>query len=260
VGFLALPGEIVTARRWPPHRFRHSKEHIMSNQADPAAARRRSWRIVGSLALAHIVLMLAGFTFQRVARLGDAPSTVLSVYRGSPAGAAGFGGAVSLLGFVAFLFAATLLAQLLRGRTDMTRWLAGLVSTAGATYVGITLGVAFAGSDAARYGAHRAWPATTVAAVGSLHWFGVFMATAILGVFTVTLAARLWVTGLLPRWVALGGFAAGACCLAAAAVPPEDIVDDATLVWMVWFVALGVAALRVRPRETASTAVPAAAA
>lgn len=233
----------------------------MSNQADhepidPSAVRRRLWRIVGSLAVAHVVLMLAGFTFQRVSRLGDAPGTALAVYRGSSLGAAGLGSAVSLAGFIALLFVAPLLAQLLRGNTATTRWLSRVIAGTASVYVAITLAVGFAASAAARYGAHHALPAPDVVALNTLHWFSVFVATAILGVFLLTVAARLWATGQLPRWVAVLGLVAGVCCLAAAVNPPEDVVDNTTLVWMAWFVALGVTGLRGGRRETVAVPVP----
>jgi hypothetical protein len=234
----------------------------MFDQVDPDhtasnTERRRLWRIVGSLAIAHVVLMLAGFTLQRVSRLGDAAGSALATYRGSSVSAAGIGSAVSLAGFVALLFAAPLLAQLLRGDTAASRWLSRVIASTASVYVGITLAVGFAASGAARYGAHHGLPESTVDALNTLHWFGVFVATAILGVFILTVAARLWVSGQLPRWIAVLGFVAGICCLAAAVNPPENIVDNTTLVWMAWFVALGVAALRGRRRETGGVPVPA---
>ena len=230
----------------------------MFDQADPVAARRRSWQIVGSLALAHIVLMLTGFALQKVSRLGDPPGTALAVYRGSSLGAAAIGSAVSLLGFLALLVAVPLIARLLRGDTEGTRWLSGVIASSGSVYVAITLAVGFAASAAARYGAHHAMPAATVDALSTVHWFGVFVATPILGVLLLTIAARVWSTGVLPRWVAAFGFVAGACCLAAAVNPPEDVVDDTTLVWMAWFVVFGITALRARSRATDAAPVVAA--
>jgi hypothetical protein len=147
---------------------------------------------------------------------------------------------------------------LLRGSTDATRWLGSVIASSGAVYVAITLGVAFAASDAARYAAHNGTPGTTVAALSNLHWLAVFMATVILGVFTVAVAAAVWTSHLLPRWVAVLGFLAAAACLTAAVNPPENVVDDATLLWMAWFIALGVTALRASRRPAlVMTATPA---
>ena len=209
----------------------------------PPAPSRRLWQVAGALALAHVALMLAGFALTSVARLGAAPGSIVGVYRASSESAAGIGGAISLLGFLAFFLAVPVFARLLRGGTEGTRWLSAVLSAAGVLYVGLTFALPFAASSAARYEAHRGLPAGTVAALSDLRWFGVDTATVVLGVFTLAVAAGAWATRLLPRWVAVGGFLAGVACLVPAVGPPEDVVDDLTLLWMVWFVLLAVAAL-----------------
>lgn len=207
-------------------------------------APRRIWQVAGGLALAHIVLMLAGFVGTPVSRLGDSPAAAVAAYRGSSAVAAAIGSAVSVLGFLAFLLAVPLFARLLRTDSEPGRWLAAVITISGALYVGMTLALPFAASSAARYAAHHGLPAETVLAISNLHWFGVFLATVLLGVFTLAVAGSAWATRRLPRWVAGAGVVAGICCLAAAVLPPEDVVDDVTLIWMLWFVLLAVSALR----------------
>jgi hypothetical protein len=205
---------------------------------------RRLWPVVGGLALAHIALMFGGFTLTPVARLGSSPGAAVAAYRGSSLAAAGIGSAISLLGFVAFLCVALLLARLLRGQTETSRWLADVCVAAGTLYVGLTFALPYAASGLARYGAQHGMAAETVAAFSDLHWFGDDMATVMLGVFTVVVSIRVWNTRALPRWVAIAGFVAGACCLVTATAPPENVLDDVTLIWIVWFVVLAVAALR----------------
>jgi len=185
-----------------------------------------------------------------VPRFGDSPGTAAATYRGSAAGPAAIGGAVSLLGFAAFLLLATMLPRLVRRSGETNRWLAATVPASGAVYVGITLGIGFAGSGAARFAAQHGLPASTVAALSDLHWLGVYVATAVLGLFTLVLAAALWTSHTLPRWTAALGFVAGASCFAAAAQPPSGVVDDVTLIWMIWLVLFAVVALRgPRPRS-----------
>jgi hypothetical protein len=219
-------------------------------------ARRRLWPVVGGLALAHVALMFAGFAFTPVARLGSSTGAAVAAYHGSSRTAAGIGSAISLLGFVAFLCAALLLARLLRGETETSRWMAGVCAAAGSLYVGLTFALPYSASGLARYGAQHGMARETVAAFSDLHWFGDDMATVMLGVFTVSVAVAVWITRALPRWVAIGGIVAGVCCLGTAGFPPEDVLDDVTLIWIVWFVVLAVAALRagrirtVRPPAT----------
>jgi hypothetical protein len=222
-------------------------------------APRRLWPVAGTLALAHVALMFAGFTLTPVGRLGDDPASVADAYRGSSLVAGGVGSAVSLLGFVAFLLGALLLARLLRGDTEGSRWLATVVGTAGALYVGLTFVLPYAASGMARYGAHHGLPDEIVAAFSDLHWFGDDLATVMLGVFTLAVAVGVWLTRRLPRWVAIGGFVAGGCCLVTATFPPETVLDNVTLIWIVWFVALAVAALRAGRVRASSSAVPVAA-
>jgi hypothetical protein len=215
----------------------------------------RLWRAAGWLALAHIATMLGGFAVEKVAPLGAKPSAVASAYVTWPTGKALVGSYVAGTGFLLFLLVATLLGRLLRGEGDTSAWLSSVVAASGCVYVAITLATAFALSSAALYAGHHGATLATVSALGDAHWFAVFFATAVLGLFTLTVAAAVYATGALPRWVSYGGFAAGVACLVGA-IPGarEAFVDDATLVWMVWYVGLAVAALR-RPRGAMSSAL-----
>jgi hypothetical protein len=223
------------------------------------SAPRRLWLAAGGLALSHIVLMLAGFVGTPVSRLGDSPAAALATYRGSSPVGAGIGSAVSVLGFLALLLAVPLFARLLREDSESGRWLAAVITLSGALYVGLTLALPFAASSAARYDAQHGTPAETVLAISNLQWFGGFLATVLLGVFTLAVAAAAWRTRRLPRWVAGAGVVPGVCCVAAAAMPPENLVDDVTLVWMVWFVLFAVTALRAGRVRSRSLSEPVAA-
>ena len=102
----------------------------------------------------------------------------------------------------------------------------------------------------ALYDGHHGAPEALVAELNHVHWFAIFLATAALGVFTLAVAAGALLTGVLPRWVAYTGFAAGALCILAVPAAGAGLVNGATLVWVAWFVGLAVAALRgprVRP-------------
>jgi hypothetical protein len=208
------------------------------------------WRLAGGLAIAHLVLMLGGFSLQRVAPLGARSGTVAADYVRWSTTKAFTGAYVDLLAFLVFVLAATLLARLMRGESEVSGWLSSIIAATGSIYVAVTLATAMADSSAAHYAGRHGAPLATVTALGQVHWFGVALATGVLGVFTLAVAAAAFTTGLLPRWVSYAGVVAGAACLVGA-VPGarEGLVDYATLIWMVWFVGLGVAALR-RPRLT----------
>ena len=219
-----------------------------------AASRRetaRLWRTAGVLAIAHVVLMLAGFAFQRVAPLDSSPATVVSTLRDQALGRTYAGSAIDLVAFLVLLADVALLARLMRGRDETTRWLASLATASGTVYVAVTFGTAFAGATGALYATHQGSDASIVAALSSLHWFAVLVATGALGLLTALIGALAWRTRALPRWLAVGSFLVGAVCFAGSVPGTGSLVDNVTLLWIVWFVATGVAAIRAGSRRRA---------
>lgn len=215
-----------------------------------AAANGRLWRVAGWLLIAHIVLMLGSFSLQRIAPLG-APSAVVVADHVRWSMAKGFsGGYLTALSFLVFVAFAMLLARLLRGHTETSGWLSATVGASAVIYTASTF-TGLAALGAALYDGHHGAPLPLVTALDHLHWFAIFLATAALGMFILALAAAVRVTDALPRWVASTGFVAGAVCIAAVPGARVGLVDVATLVWVVWFVAFGVAALR-RGRNSVS--------
>ena len=202
------------------------------------------WLIAGGLGLAHLALMLAGFSLQRVAPLGSRRTTIVADHVTWSMTKGFSGGYLVCLSFIAFMLFATLLARLLRGTSELSAWLASAIAALGAIYVAVTLGAGLSDLGAALYGGHHGAPLAIVTAFDQAHWFAVFVATTVLGAFTLTVGAAVWVSGLLPRWVAASGLVAGAVVLAGVAAASTDAVNDATAVWMLWFVALAIAALR----------------
>ena len=202
------------------------------------------WRVAGGLAIVHVALMFGSFSLQRVADLGAKPASVTSAFVAHSA-TQGFAGAyLTLLSFVVFLLAATLLARLLRGGGEVSAWLSSAITATATIYVAVTLAAELANVGAAIYDGHHGAPLSTVTALDHAHWFGVFAATAVLGVFTFAVAAAALVGRELPRWIGFTGLVPGLLCLASGAGPRTGLVGGATMLWAIWFVALGVVALR----------------
>lgn len=205
---------------------------------------RRLWRVVGALAVAHVALMFGSFSLQRVADLGAKPSAVVADFV-TFSMTKGFTGLyLTALSFLVFLLVATLLARLLRGGSEVSGWLSSSIAASASIYVAVTIGSELANVGAALYDGHHGAPLSTVTAFDHVHWFGTFLATLVLGVFTLSVAAAVLVGGILPRWVGFAGVVAGVVCLASGAGAHTGLVGAATLVWTVWFVALAVVALR----------------
>jgi hypothetical protein len=108
----------------------------------------------------------------------------------------------------------------------------------------MTLAVALPGVAAAVYDGHHGASVGVVTALSDLHYFATFASMAVLGVFTMALAAAAQVSGALSRWVAYPGYVVGVLCLAAVPGAGLGLVDDAMLIWVIWFVVTGIAALR----------------
>jgi hypothetical protein len=221
--------------------------------------RRGLWRVAGILAIAHVVLMLAGLAGGKVATVGSKPGAYIAAYVDGPLTERLAGACLASASFLVFLLAATLFARLLRGRSELGNWWASTVAASGAIYVAITLAVALPGVAAAVYDGHHGASVSIVTALSDLHYFATFASMAVLGMFTVALAAAAQVSGALSRWVAYPGYAVGLLCLAAVPGAGLGLVDDAMLVWMIWFIVTGIAALRnARSAQVQARTVPAA--
>jgi hypothetical protein len=208
------------------------------------------WRVVGVLAIVHVVSLLASYALQKVADLGGKPSAVTSAFVTFSAGKGFAGEYLTCLSLLVFLFAATLLARLVRGDSELSGWLASVVGAAGAIYVAVSLASYLPALGAALYEGHHGAPLATVTTLDHLHWFGAFVSTAVLGAFTLAAAAAIRVSGLLPAWLGYAGLAVGIICLAGGEGARMSLNGAASLAWAAWFVLLGVAALR-GPRQEA---------
>jgi len=212
--------------------------------AEHDEGRRRLWRTAGVLMIAHVVLMLAGLSMGKVATVGASPAAYISAYVHGSLVERLAGGCVAGAGFLVFLLAATLLARLLRGESELGNWQASVAAASGGIYVALSLAVAIPGADAAAYDGHHGAPLAVVTALSDLHYFTTFASIGVLGLFTLALAGAGQACRALSRWVAYPGYAVGAICVAAVPGAGIGLVDDAMLVWIIWFVVAAVAVLR----------------
>ena len=216
--------------------------------------RRRLWRAAGILAIAHVALMLAGLAMNKVATVGARPAAYAAAYAHGSMTAKFAGGCLACASFLVLLLAATLLAQLLRGGSELARWWASAAAASAAVYVAVTLAVGLPAVAAAVYDGHHGAAIGTVMALSDLHYFATFLSMAVLGLFTLALAAAARAAGALSRWISYSGYAVSALCLAAVPGAGVGLVNDAMLVWMIWFIGTGIAALR-QARSGAAIAV-----
>lgn len=204
------------------------------------------WVVAGVLAITHVALMLGSFALQRVAPLG-APSSVVVTDHVTWSMTRGMGGGyLTAVSFLVFMVEASLLSSLLRGTTDQSRWCASTLAGGGVLYVAATF-AGLANLGGALYVGHHRADVATVTALVNVHWFSIYVAILALGLFTLATSSAVLLTEALPQWVAYSGLAVGAVCIVATPLAGPNL---GTLVWIVWFVALGVSALR-RPGHRA---------
>ena len=218
--------------------------------ATRAGDRRRLWLAAGWLVIGHTVLLFGALPFERTPMLGDSPKAAAAALVNGPMARTFAGGYVESLSFLVFLLAATLLARLLRGSSETSRWLASSIAAAGIVFVAVTIAVGFAAGAAATYDGHHGAPLSTVVAVNDVRNFGYFLSVAVLGLFTVCVAAAAQVSRSLPRWISYAGYVAGGLCLVTVPAERSGAMDLASMLWFVWFLALGVSALRAARSRT----------
>ena len=222
-------------------------EHPLATGTVPELPR-RLWRVAGVLILAHVALLFAGISQEKLTVLTDSPADVQRTYAGGSLGRVLAGGYLEALSFIVLLPALVFLARALGRRTEAGRWAAQTSLAAGVAFVASTLAVGLPAGAAAVYGAHhRLADAGTLALVNDVRNFAFFLSLMALGLHAVSTGVAALSDGVLQRWVGWGGVVTGALLLLALTVQQWiDAVNITNMVWLVWWVGVGVTALRLR--------------
>jgi len=217
------------------------------------AMTRRAWRVAGVLVLGGVVLRLAGFlqiTFlpmlgEPVVRNG-VEGSMTSSYLG------GFMGSVGLL---LFLPACAFLTRTVGGRSEVGAWSAQTGFAVATAFVAVTFASGFAAAAAALYGLNHGADLATVTVVNNLHNFAFVLSQLLLAVSTAGFAMAILTGRVLRRWLGWSGLATAAALLASVPTGQGDLLNNAGVLWMVWFVALGIIMLTHRPAVTSEPAL-----
>lgn len=204
------------------------------------------WRVAGVLVILHVVLMLAGVSQEKMVALTDSPDTIQKTYGSGSLARVFAGGYVELLGFLVMLPAIVFLARALGRRTESGRWAGQTALAAGITYVASTVAVGLPAGAAAVYGAHHDLAdAGTLALVNDVRNFAFYLSIAVLGLHAVATGLSALADGVMRRWVGFVGIVVGTVMVLSLTVQKWfDLVNFSTLIWMVWWVGLGVLLLR----------------
>jgi hypothetical protein len=209
------------------------------------------WRVAGGLAIAHVVLLLAGFSQVRSSALGDSSSVARHGLVESNLARTMAGGYVESLSFVVLLPVFAFLVHAVGTRTAVGRWAASTSLIAGVCFVAITLAAGMAAGAAAVYGSHHGGDLATAVMVSDIRDFAYALSMLVLGLQAIALGVAAHSDRFSPRWTGVGGVVVGILLMAGTAGARLGLPDYASLIWMVWWIGVAIALIRNAPTSTA---------
>jgi hypothetical protein len=208
------------------------------------------WRVAGGLAIAHVVLLFAGFSQERSASLGDSSAVARrALVEGSLARSLA-GGYVESFSFVLLLPVLAFLAHAVGTRTPVGRWAASTSLIAGVCYVAITLATGMPAGAAGLYDGHHGGDLATAVMVTDIRTFAFYLSLLVLGLQAAALGVAARSDGFSPRWTGVGGIVVGVLLFAGVAAAGIGLHDYASMVWMVWWIGVAIALIRNAPTAT----------
>jgi hypothetical protein len=207
---------------------------------------RRLWQIAGILAIAHVVLIPIGIALQGSPLLSDGRAGIVESYVNGDLTRTFTGGVLEAFGFLLLIPALVFLARAFGRRTEAGGWAAQTGLMCGLAYVAVTFAVGFPAGAAAMYGAQHGLDVDAAFALNNVRIFGYFLSLLLLGGSTLGIAISALADGVHRRWIGGFGVVTGVALLASTPLAGIGQQDWGTLVWMVWFVGVGVLALRHR--------------
>jgi hypothetical protein len=198
------------------------------------------WKIAGAFALAHVILLFAGFSQERSPSHGASLDTIRRTFVEANLPRVMAGGYVESLSFVVLLPALVFTARAIGRRTEIGRWAANTSLAAGTGYVVSTLAVGMPAGAAALYGAQHGADLHTVMVVDDIRNYAFYLSIALAGAQALALGVAAISDRIFTRWVGYVGVAVGVLAIGGAALVP----NVASMAWVVWWVGVAVALLR----------------
>ncbi len=162
------------------------------------------------------------------------------------------GGILESFGFLLMVPALVFLARVLGRRTEAGAWAAQTGLLCGLIYVAVTFAVGFPAGGAAMYGVQHGLDLDTAFALNNVRIFGYFLSLMVLGGSTIGYAVAAISDGVHTKWFGGFGIVTGVALLASTPLAGIGQQDWGSLVWMVWFVGVGVLMLRHRDEPVAT--------
>jgi hypothetical protein len=203
------------------------------------------WRWGGGLALAHVIVLFAGFSQEVSVEHGTPLSQLMQKYQGADLTRVFAGGYVESMAFVVLVPALVVLARLFSGRTETGQLAARTFLGFGLVYAAATLAVGMVPGAAALYAAQHGADVRLVATVNDIRNYGFVLQVAISLAMTLALGVAARAERIFVRWVGWGGIALGAVGILAT----PFVHNGLSMLQLIWWVGLAVLCLRGGPKS-----------
>ena len=214
---------------------------------------RRLWQLAGGMAIAHVALIPVGLSMQRGPLFSDGVEGIEEAYVDGDLTRTLAGGIIEAYGFLLMVPVLVFLARALGRSSEAGRWAAQTGLMCGLAYITVTFAVGFPAGAAAMYGAQHGLDVDAAFALNNVRIFGYFLSLMLLGGATLGVALSALVDGFHRGWAGWFGVVAAVALLVSTPLSGVGQQDWGTLVWMVWFVGLGVLMLRHREADEQPT-------
>ena len=211
---------------------------------------RRLWQLAGALALTHVVLIPVALAIEAPPLMSDGTDGIRSSYVDGSLARTFAGGILEAFGFLLLLPALVFLSRELGRSSAAGRWAAQTGLVCGVGYVAVTFGVGFPAGAASMYGAQHGLDLDVALALNNLRNLAYFLSLMLLAGSTLGIALSALADGFHPAWFGRFGIVTAAALLAATPLAAVGLQDWGTLLWMAWFVGVGVLMLRHQRTES----------
>lgn len=210
---------------------------------------RQLWRAAGALAIAHVVLIPIALALEMPALFSDGVGGIAEAYVEGDLTRSFAGGVLESFAFLMLVPVLVFLGRVLGRGGELAGWAAETGVLCGLAYVAVTFAVGFPAGAAAMYGAQHGLDLDAAFAINNVRIFAYFLSLLLLGGSTLGFAVAALAGRVHPRWWGGLGIATSMVLFASTPLAAVNLHDWGTLVWMVWFVGVGVLLLRHRDDE-----------
>ncbi len=202
------------------------------------------WRVAGVLAITHVVLIPVSLALEMPALFADGVGGISEAYVDGDLTRSFTGGMLESYAFLLLVPVLVFLGRALGRGGELAGWAAQTGVMCGLAYVAVTFATGFPAGGAAMYGAQHGLDLEAAFAINNLRIFAYLLSLLLLGGSTLGFAVAALTGRVHRRWWGAFGIATAAALFASTPLAVVNLHDWGTLVWMVWFVGVGVTMLR----------------